>query len=134
MDVELALGVVKHIEDLDVVMVISGDSDLLPLKKYVLEKGKKIIYAGFKQNIAWELRKYSKHLYLDDYKKEQMQTLDKGIEDVLGAYTTSIENRIQNPGFVLNVELSEKGKGELRAKWQELSALQKIEIDKEKLN
>jgi len=69
---------------------------------------------------------------LDDYKKEQMQTLDKGIEDVLGAYTTSIENRIQNPGFVLNVELSEKGKGELRAKWQELSALQKIEIDKEK--
>jgi len=32
MDVELALGVVKHIEDLDVVMVISGDSDLLPLK------------------------------------------------------------------------------------------------------
>jgi len=40
MDVELALGVVKHIEDLDVVMVISGDSDLLPLKNYVLEKVK----------------------------------------------------------------------------------------------
>jgi len=69
---------------------------------------------------------------LEDYKKEQMNILDKGIEDILGSYTTSIENRIQNPGFVLNVELSEKGKGELRAKWQELAAIQKIEVDKEK--
>ncbi|MBU1177260.1 NYN domain-containing protein, partial [Patescibacteria group bacterium] len=70
MDVEIALGVVRRIKDLDAVMIVSGDSDLLPLKKYVLEKGKKIIYAGFKQNIAWELRKYSKYFYLDNYKNE----------------------------------------------------------------
>ena len=69
---------------------------------------------------------------LEAYKKDQIAILDKGIEDILGAYTTSIDKRIDNPGFVLNVELSEKGKGELKAKWQELAAVQKIEIDKEK--
>lgn len=53
---------------------------------------------------------------LEDYKKQQMQVLSKGIEDVLTSYTHSIDKRIDNPGFVLNVELSEKGKGELKAK------------------
>ncbi|MFH1460951.1 MAG: NYN domain-containing protein, partial [Patescibacteria group bacterium] len=70
MDVEIALGVTKQIKDLDIVMIVSGDSDLLALKNYALEHGKKVIYAGFKQNMAWELKKYSKYLYLDDYKKE----------------------------------------------------------------
>lgn len=69
---------------------------------------------------------------LEDYKKEQVNVLDKGIESILDSYTNSINQRIDNPGFVLNVELSEKGKGELKAKWAELSAIQKIEIEKEK--
>jgi len=63
------------------------------------------------------------------YKKEQMQLLDKGISDVLDAYTNAIHNRIDNPGFILNVELSERGKGELKAKWQELIAIQKIKVE-----
>ena len=69
---------------------------------------------------------------IEEYKKDQMAILQKGIDDVLVAYTNAIEHRIDKPGFVLNVELSEKGKGELRAKWQELAAIQKIEIDKHK--
>ncbi|HUW44227.1 MAG TPA: hypothetical protein VMW50_00375 [Dehalococcoidia bacterium] len=69
---------------------------------------------------------------LEDYKKQQMQVLSKGIEDVLTSYTHSIDKRIDNPGFVLNVELSEKGKGELKAKWQELVAIQNIKIDEAK--
>lgn len=71
---------------------------------------------------------------LEEWKKNQIATLDKGIEDVLQAYTNSIENRIEKPGFVLNVELSEKGKGELRAKWQELAATQKMKVDEYKTN
>lgn len=69
---------------------------------------------------------------LEDYKKEQMQQLNKGIEGILNSYTKSIEHRIDNPGFVLNVELSEKGKGELKAKWEELVAIQNTKIDEYK--
>lgn len=71
---------------------------------------------------------------LEEYKKEQMNILNKSIDDILTPYTNSIEKRIDSPGFVLNVELSEKGKGELRAKWQELAASQKLELDKDKTN
>jgi len=69
---------------------------------------------------------------LEEWRKSQIATLDKGIEDVLQAYTSSIEKRIEAPGFVLNVELSEKGKGELRAKWQELASIQKMKVDEQK--
>jgi len=69
---------------------------------------------------------------LESYKKEQMQILEKGIDDIFQAYTNAIDNRIDAPGFVLNVELSEKGKGELKAKWQELGAVAKMKIDEYK--
>jgi len=69
---------------------------------------------------------------LEDYKKDQMAILDKSIDDILRAYTTSIEKRIEAPGFVLNVELSEKGKGELKAKWEQLGAGAKMKIDEHK--
>ena len=99
-------------------------------KKLIKEKVQPLIDEG-KNKEAVELLESQKK-ELEDYKKEQMAVLDKGIDDILGAYTNSINHRIDNPGFVLNVELSEKGKGELKAKWEELAAMQKIEIDKEK--
>jgi hypothetical protein len=98
--------------------------------KLIKDKVKPLIEEG-KTKEAVELLEGQKK-ELEDYKKEQMSILDKGIEDILGAYTNSINHRIDNPGFVLNVELSEKGKGELKAKWEELAATQKIEIDKDK--
>lgn len=66
---------------------------------------------------------------LEQYKKEQIAQLEKSIENVHQAYTNAIDKRIDSPGFVLNVELSEKGKGELKAKWQELSATADMKID-----
>lgn len=69
---------------------------------------------------------------LEEYKKQQMESLSKGINQILESYTSSINNRIDNPGFVLNVELSERGKGELKAKWQELVAIQNTKIDEYK--
>jgi len=99
-------------------------------KKLIKEKVKPLL--DEERNIeAVELLENQKK-ELEEYKKEQMGILDKGIDDILAAYTKSIDHRIDNPGFVLNVELSEKGKGELKAKWEELAAIQKIEIDKEK--
>jgi len=69
-DVEITLDVVRTIENLDVVIIVSGDSDLLELKNYVTkDKKKNIIFWAFEKNMAWEL-KYCWHLYLDDYKKE----------------------------------------------------------------
>ncbi len=69
-DVEIVLDVVRVVDILDIVVILSGDSDFLELRNYVLrDKGKNIIFWGFEKNMAWEL-KYSWHLYLDDYKKE----------------------------------------------------------------
>lgn len=69
-DVEIALDVVRAIEELDLVIILSGDSDFLELKNYVVrDKGKNILFWAFERNMAWEL-KYCWHMYLDDYKNE----------------------------------------------------------------
>jgi len=53
MDIEIALDVVRNINDLDVAIVVSGDSDFLELKNYVVEdKGKEILFIGYKENMA----------------------------------------------------------------------------------
>lgn len=70
MDVEIVLDVVRTIDNLDVVIIMSGDSDFLELKNYVIkDKNKNIIFWAFEKNMAWEL-KYCWHLYLNDYKEE----------------------------------------------------------------
>ena len=71
---------------------------------------------------------------IEKYKKEQFEILDKGIDDILKSYTSSIQKRIDGPGFVLNVELSERGKGELMARWEQLAASQRMKIEEYKLN
>lgn len=69
-DIEIALDVVRSIEELDVVIVLSGDSDFLELKNYVVyDKGKSIIFASYEENMAWELRKCW-HLYLNEIRNE----------------------------------------------------------------
>jgi len=72
-DVEIVLDVVRSIDDLDVVIIISGDSDYLELKNYIIkDKSKNIVFWAFEKNMAWEL-KYCWHLYLDDFKDEFLQ-------------------------------------------------------------
>lgn len=69
-DVEITLDVVRNIDNLDVVVIVSGDSDFLELKNYVVhDKKKKIIFFGYKENMAWELR-LCWHLYIDKIKNE----------------------------------------------------------------
>jgi len=75
-DVEITLDVVRTIDKLDVVIVVSGDSDLLELKNYVVrDKKKNIIFWAFEKNMAWEL-KYCWHLYLEDYKDEFLKKFE----------------------------------------------------------
>ncbi len=67
-DVEITLDVVRMIDSLDVAIVVSGDSDFLELKNYVVkDKDKKILFAGYKENMAWELR-LCWHIYLNRIK------------------------------------------------------------------
>jgi uncharacterized LabA/DUF88 family protein len=69
-DIEIVLDVVRAVDDLDLVIVVSGDSDFLELKNYVLKDKKKLIlFWAYEKNMAWEL-KYCWHLYMDDYKNE----------------------------------------------------------------
>lgn len=69
-DIEIVLDVVRTIGNLDVVIIVSGDSDYYALKDYVVkDKGKTILFFAFEKNMAWEL-KYCWHAYLDDYRKE----------------------------------------------------------------
>ena len=70
MDIEIALDVVRTINDLDVIIIASGDSDFLELKNYVVkDKNKGILFTGYKENMAWELR-LCKHIYLNKIKDE----------------------------------------------------------------
>lgn len=69
-DVEITLDIVRNIDKLDVVVVMSGDSDFLELKNYVVyDKKKSILFVGYEENMAWELRQCW-HLYLNRIKDD----------------------------------------------------------------
>lgn len=64
-DVEITLDIVRRIDALDAIMIMSGDSDFHELKNFVVkEKGKNIIFIGYEENMAWELRQCW-HIYLN---------------------------------------------------------------------
>ena len=44
MDVDIALDVTETINDIDIALIISGDSDLLPLRQYVVKKENKLYF------------------------------------------------------------------------------------------
>ena len=69
-DIEIALDVIRAIDSLDIVILVSGDSDFHELKNYIIkDKKKNIIFWAFEKNMAWEL-KYCWHLYLDNFKNK----------------------------------------------------------------
>lgn len=65
MDVEIVLDVVRTVDDLDVIVVMSGDSDFYELRNYVVkDKGKRIVFIAYKKNMAWEI-KLCWHIFLE---------------------------------------------------------------------
>ena len=70
MDVEIVLDVVRTIDNLDVVIIVSGDSDFYELKNYIIkDKGRNIVFIGYEENMAWELRQCW-HIYVNRIKEE----------------------------------------------------------------
>ena len=63
-DLEIALDVVRTLSSLDIVIIVSGDSDYLELKRYVLENRKHMVFCAFKHNMAWELKE-GKYILFD---------------------------------------------------------------------
>ena len=60
-----------------------------------------------------------------DVEKNQearVQNLNQSIDNLIQAYTNGITKRIDEPGYVLKVELSDKGKADLKFLWEEYVA------------
>lgn len=74
-DLEIALDVVRNLSKLNLVVIVSGDSDYIELRKYVLERKKEIIFLAFKENMAWEIKK-GKYLFLNNLR----QAIELGIK------------------------------------------------------
>ena len=59
MDIELAMGMMESMDDLDMIILISGDSDYLAPIKLLHGKGKAIRILSFRSSLAWELRSFA---------------------------------------------------------------------------
>jgi len=84
-DVEMALDVARLIDKLDVVIVVSGDSDLLAVKDFCIEKHKLYLTICFEKRVPWEIRK-TRHVFFEEIKNEVQKNSDlrrSGVTDVL---------------------------------------------------
>jgi len=72
-DVEIHDEIINDLDKLDIVYLVSGDSDFLRTKERILSKNKKIKFLSYKKGCAWEIR-LSWHILLDDIKEEVKRT------------------------------------------------------------
>ena len=66
-DVEISFDIARNIDNLDLVIIISGDSDFLEAKNFCLEKGKGFMMMCFEERVAWEIRRIY-HIFFEDIK------------------------------------------------------------------
>jgi hypothetical protein len=59
---------------------------------------------------------------------DRINHLNQSIDSLIGAYTTGIHKRIDEPGYILKVELSERGKTDLKFLWEEYISTIKQQI------
>lgn len=67
-DVEIAFDISRNIKKLDLVIIVSGDSDFLETKNFCLENNKGFMVMCFEERVAWEIRKIY-HVFFEDIKK-----------------------------------------------------------------
>lgn len=68
-DVEITCDVIRNLDKIDLVLLVSSDSDFIGLRNDVLSHRKGSIFVCFEYNVAWEIRR-SYHLFLEDIKKK----------------------------------------------------------------
>ena len=69
-DVEMHDEIMEDIENLDIVYIVSGDSDFIRTKEKVLKKQKHIKFIAYENNCAWEIRTASWFVSLDSIRAE----------------------------------------------------------------
>ena len=69
-DVEMHDEIMEDIEDLDIVYIVSGDSDFIRTKEKVLKRQKHIKFIAYENNCAWEIRTASWFISLDSIRAE----------------------------------------------------------------
>jgi len=75
-DVEIAFDVARNIDNLDLVMIGSGDSDFLAVRDFAFENRKGFIALCFEKGVAWEIRR-SYHIFLEDIKTKIEEVKEK---------------------------------------------------------
>ena len=68
-DVEIHDEIIKDLANIDMVYLVSGDSDFVRTKETILKAGKKIKFLAYENNCAWEIRN-SWHVFLDEIRNE----------------------------------------------------------------
>ena len=61
MDIELAIDMIKEADALDLIILISGDSDYTASIKLLHKQGKAIIIISFDKLLSWELRRFTEN-------------------------------------------------------------------------
>ena len=69
-DVEIHDEIMEDIQDLDIVYIVSGDSDFIRTKEKVLKRQKHIKFIAYENNCAWEIRTASWFISLDSIRAE----------------------------------------------------------------
>lgn len=67
-DVEITRDVIRSLDQIDLVLLVSSDSDFIGLRDEVISRRKGFIFVCFEQNVAWEIRK-SYHVFFEDIRK-----------------------------------------------------------------
>jgi len=68
-DVEIACDAIRNLDKVDAALLASSDSDFIGLKKDVIINGKRLVFACFEKNVAWEIHK-SHHIFFEDIRGE----------------------------------------------------------------
>jgi len=68
-DVEITRDVIKNLNQIDLVLLASSDSDFIGLRNEVTSRQKGFIFICFEHNVSWEIRR-SYHLFFEGIKNE----------------------------------------------------------------
>lgn len=69
-DVEMHDEIMSDLQDLDIIYIISGDSDFVRTKDNILKNQKRIKFIAYENNCAWEIRTASWFISLDSIRAE----------------------------------------------------------------
>ncbi|MCY4010914.1 MAG: NYN domain-containing protein [Candidatus Saccharibacteria bacterium] len=59
MDIEITMGIMQSLNDLDQIILVSGDSDYLAPLQLAYNQGKSVHIISFSQLLSWELRTFA---------------------------------------------------------------------------